>query len=34
MIETTEQNKAIADGYKNVNKDYINELLVVIIFLI
>lgn len=34
MIEKTEQYKAIGDGYKNVNKDYINAFLVVITFLI
>lgn len=32
MIEKTKQDKAIADGYNNVNKDYINEFLVVITF--
>lgn len=31
MIDKTEQYKAIADGYKIVNKDYINEFLFFII---
>lgn len=34
MIEKIEQYKAIGDGYNNVNKDYINEFVVVIIFVI